>query len=813
MGNIYKHIFSVFVFISLTVYLFNPLFFENKIIKQHDIEQWIYSANETIEFREKNNEEALWSNSMFSGMPAYLIDIQWSNDIVKSFHKVYSLFFPHPVSNLIISFISFYFMLLCFRVRPEISLFGSIGFTLSSYIIIGILAGHNARIGTIAFLPLIIAGTHMCIHNNRNLGFIITAVGLALQLRLNHLQITYYTLIILIFYGVNLIISFYYDNNLRKLSKRIGILLLAVMLSIGTFFGHLWSVFEYSNESIRGKSELTNNTSGLEKDYAFQYSNGIFEPLTLFIPNILGGSSRQILERDSNLGEALRKNNVSTVQINNQLRNVPTYWGDQPLTAPYYAGALSLFLLILGILILEKKEKNWILALLTISVLLSMGSNFSSLNNLFFDYLPGYNKFRSVTFIIIISLFSVALFSSLTLEKFFSDIKKHKTNLLKAFYITLGFYFFIYIVSFTLNFSGSVDTNFTNFPNWFLDALIEDRKDLLFKNIIFGSFITLIFVSSVLIINYKNLSLNIAFILINILMIFDHLSLNSKLIRDDKTCELYGDCVFISKKNSDFQLNQSDEYILEDNTQNKRVFNLQNPFNEAKTSYYHSSIGGYHGAKIRRYQDLIERNINNERNSLVTKLQENNRDFSDLNVLNMLNVGYFKFGENKNNVVKNTFSKGKSWFVNNIIKVNSPLDEINNLNNFDSKNDAILDISNFKLEKNDTNYSQDGSIKVLEYSPNKIIYETQNSSDAFIVFSEIFYPHGWEVYINNEKGKLLRVNYILRGLELGKGINKIEMTFKPAAYTTGNKIILGSNIIILLLLVFISIAEIKKYLK
>ena len=454
MNIILKHIISLIVFISLTTYLFSPVFFENKEIKQHDIEQWKYSANETIEFRKNNNEEALWSNSMFSGMPAYLIDIKWSNYIVSNIHKIYSVFFPHPVSNMLISFISFYIMLLCFRVKPEIALFGSIAFTLSSYLIVGIAAGHNARIGTVALLPLIIGGIHLCINRNRNLGFIITAVALALQLRLNHLQITYYTLFILIFYGSNQLIYHYYKNQIKFYLKRILVLMIAAMLAIGTFFGEIWAVLEYSSESIRGNSEIT-NTSGLDKDYAFQYSNGIFEPLTLFIPNILGGSSRQTLERDSNLGKALRKNNVSTVQINNQLRNVPTYWGDQPLTAPYFAGSISLFFLILGIMILKKSEKNWIIVLLIFSVLLSMGSNLSFINNIFFDYLPGYNKFRSVTFIIVISLFSLSLFSSLTLNRLLSDVKKYKKHVFKAFLYSISFYIFIFCFSFLLSYSGS----------------------------------------------------------------------------------------------------------------------------------------------------------------------------------------------------------------------------------------------------------------------------------------------------------------------------------------------------------------------
>ena len=813
MSILYKHILSLIVFIFLTITLFHPIFFENKNIKQHDIEQWKYSANETIEFRKNSNEEALWSNSMFSGMPAYLIDVKWSNQIILYIHKIYSLFFPHPVSNFIISFISFYIMLLCFRVRPEIALFGSIAFTLSSYMVVGISAGHNARIGTAALMPLILGGVHLCIHRNRNLGFILTAIALALQLRLNHLQITYYTLLILIFYGGGQLILFYSKNKLQYFFKRIGILSVAALIAVGTFFGEIWAILEYSDVSIRGKSEIKINESGLDKDYAFQYSNSFFEPLTLFIPHILGGSSRQTLERDSYLGKALRKNNVNSAQINNQLRNVPTYWGTQPLTAPYFAGSLCLFLLILGIIILKKSEKNWVLYLLLFSLILSMGSNLGFINNIIFDYLPGYNKFRSVTFIILISIFSVILLSSLTLEKLLQNIDEHKKSFFKAFYITVSIYTVLFLLTFILGFTGSVDSNFQNFPNWFLDALIQDRKQLYISDLIYGSVMTFTFFILLITFYYKKINVQIITISLTILIIIDHFRINNKILRTDKSCELYNDCTFISKKDGELVISESDQFILENNTDRKRVFNLQNSFNEAKTSYYHSSIGGYHGAKIRRYQEIIERNINEERSMLVDKLRNNERNFNDLNVLNMLNVGYFKFGDERNNVIKNDYSNGKAWFIKNLIPVTSAIDELNTLFKFNSKNEAIIDINKFKINNIDELYSQEGSINVIEHNPNKIIYNVSNPSKSFIVFSEIYYPYGWEVKVNGEKIDLMRVNYVLRGLELKKGDNIIEMRFNPSPYSIGNKVVIASNFILLLLSISILFLEVRTKFK
>ncbi len=371
---------------------------KDKIVNQHDIEQWKGSSKEIKDFRDKTGDEPLWTNSMFSGMPAYLIDVKWDNNLILGIHKIVSLGIPHPINYVFISFISFYIMLLVFKVRISLSIIGSIMFTLSSYMIIGILAGHNARIGSIAFIPLILAGVHLGLTKNIKLGFLITMISLALQIRVNHLQITYYTLLILFIYGISFLIYSYQNNNLKKDLMNIGILTISAMISIGTFFGELWSIAEYSKYSIRGPSEIKSNEKGLSKDYAFQYSNGIFEPLTLVIPNILGGSSQQELEITSNLGKAFLNNNIGRQQTKEQLKKIPTYWGNQPFTAPYYASALSLFFIIFGSFILKSREKIWLIILTSLGIILSWGNNFEILNSFLFEYFPAYNKFLQLLY-------------------------------------------------------------------------------------------------------------------------------------------------------------------------------------------------------------------------------------------------------------------------------------------------------------------------------------------------------------------------------------------------------------------------------
>ena len=795
--EILYHFLSIVLFLSITVYLFNPIFFEDKIVNQHDIEQWKGSSKEVKDFRDKTGDEPLWTNSMFSGMPAYLIDVKWDNNLILGIHKIVSLGIPHPINYIFISFISFYIMLLVFKVRIPLSIIGSIIFTLSSYMIIGILAGHNARIGSIAFIPLILAGVHLGLTRNIKIGFLITMTSLALQIRVNHLQITYYTLLILLIYGISFLIYSYKENNLKRDLINIGILSIAALISIGTFFGELWSIAEYSKYSIRGPSEIQTNEKGLSKDYAFQYSNGIFEPLTLVIPNILGGPSQQELNINSNLGKAFLNNNIGRQQTKEQLKNIPTYWGNQPFTAPYYASALSLFFILLGLFILNSKEKIWLIILTSLGIILSWGNNFEVLNSFLFEYFPGYNKFRSVTFVIIISIFSIVLMGMISLEKLLLKPTEKNIGLFKKSVLLTGLFFIlILIISNFLSYSGAVDENLKNLPNWFINNLIADRKDMLIYDTIRNLIFVLIFTGCIylhLIGKLKSIFLMLVLIFLSII---DMNLINNRFIKENS---------FMRKNKENFILTEADKKILNNNVSKERVLNLQNPFNEAVTSYHHQSVGGYHGAKLRRYQDLIEFGISNEINDIIKTIQNRSNDFSKLNIINMLNVGYFKFNNTSNGVIKNNFQFGKAWYVSKLEKVKNPKEEIEKLRNQNLKNTAIVDNSKFPNLKNQ--YNSDGTIITESYKPYHMIYKTSNFESSFLVFSEIFYPKGWEVYVNNKPSNFVRVNYILRGLEIPAGENTIEIKFKPNSYVYGNLITKYSSLILILLIPIILLFE------
>jgi len=734
---------------------------------------------------------------MFSGMPAYLIDVKWDNNLILGIHKIVSLGIPHPINYIFISFISFYIMLLVFKVRIPLSIIGSIIFTLSSYMIIGILAGHNARIGSIAFIPLILAGVHLGLTRNIKIGFLITMTSLALQIRVNHLQITYYTLLILLIYGISFLIYSYKENNLKRDLINIGILSVAALISIGTFFGELWSIAEYSKYSIRGPSEIQTNEKGLSKDYAFQYSNGIFEPLTLVIPNILGGPSQQELNINSNLGKAFLNNNIGRQQTKEQLKNIPTYWGNQPFTAPYYASALSLFFILLGLFILNSKEKIWLIILTSLGIILSWGNNFEILNSFLFEYFPGYNKFRSVTFVIIISIFSIVLMGMISLEKLLLKPTEKNIGLFKKSVLLTGLFFIlILIISNFLSYSGAVDENLKNLPNWFINNLIADRKDMLIYDTIRNLIFVLIFTGCIYLHLIGKLKSTFLMLILIFLSIIDMNLINNRFIKENS---------FMRKNKENFTLTEADKKILNNNLSKERVLNLQNPFNEATTSYHHQSVGGYHGAKLRRYQDLIEFGISNEINDIIKTIQNRSNDFSKLNIINMLNVGYFKFNNTSNGVIKNNFQFGKAWYVSKLEKVKNPKEEIEKLRNQNLKNTAIVDNSKFPNLKNQ--YNSDGTIITESYKPYHMIYKTYNFESSFIVFSEIFYPKGWEVYVNNKPSNFVRVNYILRGLEIPAGENTIEIKFKPNSYVYGNLITKYSSLILILLIPIILLFE------
>ncbi len=780
------HVIAVLIFLVVCVLFFAPVVFENKGLAQHDILQWEGGAKEVIDYREQHGEEALWTNAMFGGMPAYLVSTVFSGDLIVHVQKALSLWLPSPVHLVFLSFISFYIMMLTFGVRSWIAVSAALAFGLTGFIMISIGAGHNSKIAAVAFMPLVLGGIHLAFNRSVLWGFILTSLGLALELRVNHLQMTYYLLLIVVFYGIVRLVYAIRAGEHTHFFKVLGVLVIAAGLAVGANIGRLWTVYEYGKYSIRGSSELTSadtpKADGLDKDYAFQYSNGIFEPVFLFIPNFFGGASQQDLGKDSNLEEALRKNGLDRQQIKSQVENAPAYWGDQPMTAPYYGGAVVVFLFVLGLLVLDNRYRIWLAAAFLFGIVLSWGNSASGINYFLFDYMPGYNKFRSVTFAIIISVLCMVLGGFLGLEKLIQQgwNKENQKKFLIALGITGGFALLSALFAGIGSFRGAIDERLASYPAWFLEALRADRQSLLRMDAL-RSLFYVVAVAGVLWFYFKGkLQLNLALGLVGLLVVLDMFLVDKRFIES-------GDF----KRNphrANFAPNGADQQILKDKDPNYRVYNLLGGFNDARTSYHHKSIGGYHGAKMRRYQDLIEHGITKESSFLINNLQSGKTNFNEYPILNMLNTRYIIAGDQAGAVIRNPEANGNAWFVSGIQKVGSADEEIAALNEIDTKTVAVVDTSIFDT-KNDT-YSAANIIQLTEYKPNYLKYETTCFADAFAVFSEIYYPKGWTAKIDGNEVDILRVNYVLRGLEVPEGNHVIEFEFDPDSYRIGNMLML-----------------------
>lgn len=785
--HVLPHLVAVAAFLIITLFFFKPIFFDGLTLQQGDIEQFHGSSRELVDYRKQTGEEGLWVSTMFSGMPAYLVSVQWDATPIGYVKRTLSLFLPKPVDNIFIAFVSFYIMLLCFRVRPYLSLAGAVAFGLTSYMIIGVMAGHNGRIGAIALMPLVIGGIHLMFSGKRLPGFGLTAMAMAIHMQQNHLQITYYMLIVVLIYGIAQLIAYIKENQAGEYFKNVALTVPAILLGIGTFVGQLWAINEYTAYSIRGKSELVStsadvNPEGLSKTYAFEHSNGILEPLSLLVPDAFGGSSFKFMvqDRESKTFQALSQHS-NEANVNELAQRSSAYWGEQGLTLTYYAGAIIVFLFAIGIAFAEKKYVWWLGAVSIISIALSWGSNFESLNYFLFDYLPGYDKFRSVTFALIMILFAFPLLGMLGLEKLFQQNADAtaKKKILIAFGATGGLCLLLILLGGLFSFTNK---NETSLPPWMLNALADDRLSLLRSD----AFRSLLFILPVFLALYFNartkFSPAVFYAVFIFLITIDLAAVSRRALVNEN---------YKRKRQAVFTASTADREILKDKSY-FRVYNIENPMNEARTSYFHHSIGGYHGAKMRRYQDLFDSCIVRETMSLGQDLKTGKMNFTRLGTINMLNVKYLLY---RDQAIKNPAANGPAWFVLGVFPVNNATEELDKLRSIDNKTVAVIDQTKFKIQ----NFSYDtaSTISIKEHKPNYLQYESAAAGNGLAVFSEIYYPE-WKAYIDGKEVPIIRANYVLRALEIPAGKHKIEFRFEPEAYFTGNKVTAACSWITLL---------------
>ena len=785
--NIKSHAVVIFLFALISFTYFSPLI-EGKRIDGHDIKTWIGMSKEISDFRNSTGEEALWTNSMFSGMPAYQISVKYSSNLVRYIDKIITLGFPRPANLLFLYLIGFYLLLLSLKVDYRIAAIGALAYAFSSYFFIIIQAGHMTKAHAIAYLPMVVASVIYTYRGKMLLGGVLTSLAVALELYSNHLQITYYLILILIFIGLYQFFKDYKLNNLPSFFKRSSILLLAALLASGTCFTRLKTTMDYGKDSTRGQSELTSNinnkTRGLDKDYATQWSYGIAETMTLLIPNFHGGASQGELSTESETYNAFKRNpNAKKI-----IKSLPLYWGDQPIVSgPTYAGSIVVFLFILALFIVKDRFKYWILTLTFLSIALAWGKNFMPLTDFFLDFVPGYNKFRAVSMILVIAEFTLPLLAFMALNKFLfsNEISKEKhLYLKKSFFITGGvLLLFALVPSMFFDFVGVNDAILSS-NGWPVDALQSDRATML-SNDAWRSFVFILFVFSVLwFFVKKKLDVKKTILIVGVLLLLDMWTVNKRYLNNDNF-------IRSSKVKVPYKPSQADNFILQDKDPNFRVFNQSvSTFNDASTSYFHKSIGGYHGAKLKRYQELIDAHISK----------------GNMNVLNMLNTKYFINQNGKVN--RNSQSLGNAWFIDNIEFVDNADNEILALNNFNPKNKAIVDIK-FQSLVND--YAKDSLsiIKLNSYKPNFLSYSTSSSLNQIAVFSEIFYDKGWNAYIDGVLVPHFRANYILRALSIPKGSHIVEFKFEPSVFKIGENISLASSVLLIILLIFVSLKELK----
>lgn len=790
--DVVPHLVAVVAFLVVTLLFFNPVFFDNKVLDQGDIQQFRASSKSIADYRAATGEEALWAPSMFSGMPAYLVSVKWSDGPVSWAKRTMSLFLPHPINNIFIAFLCYYILLLSFGVRPYVAIAGGLAFGLSSYIIVGLGAGHNGRIGAVAFMPLVMAGIHLAFTKRRWLGFAVATAGLALHLHENHLQITYYLMLITVAYALVQLVYAYREKQLQHFFKTVAVLVPAVIIAAGTFFGQFWAINEYTKYSTRGPSELTHagdasGASGLSKEYAFAYNYGIWEPMTLLIPDFYGGSSATAFVSDQSSESYKALANASDNRLANQLINyTSTYWGPQSFTAgAYYAGAVVLFLFVLGILVVERKYVWWLVPVGVLSILLSWGDSFSTFNYFIFDYLPGYNKFRSFSFGLVMVLFAMPLLAMLGVEKLLKEelTKSLKKKILIAFGATAGLCFVMILFAGMGDFARAGESQL---PAWFSKALQADRRGLLRAD----AWRSIGFILPLFVILYFNLTKKISatgfYVLLVLLVALDLSFVDKRYFGKDK---------FMRKYDNAFAATASDEAILKDKSY-FRVYNLQEDFSKsARTAYLHYSLNGYTGAKLRRYQDLYDSCIARELQQMIGDAQKGNFNFEKFGVLNMLNTKYILYGPEANNIIPNPSANGNAWFVKEVLRVASPDEELAQTRVVNTKTTAVIQgaADQLKAQADST-----ANIAIAEFKPPYLKYESQSATDGVAVFSEIYYPKGWHAFIDGKETEILRADYVLRALAIPAGKHTIEFKFQPKPYVVGNKITMASNWVMLL---------------
>jgi len=780
---------AVLLFLIISVAYVYPVL-EGKKMLQSDIMKFEGMAREIKDFRAQTGEEALWTNSMFGGMPAFQISVVYKNNIARIFQEILTLGLPRPADMIFLYFAGFFIFLLLLKVNVWVAFAGSLGFALSSYHLIIIDAGHNSKALAIAYMAPVLASIIHTLRGNYYSGGILFAIFLSLQLLANHLQITYYLLIIVLFFGLFELAQHIKEKKLARLLKAAGVLLTAAVFAVGVNIGNFWSTMVYTSETMRGGTELTigeetTTNTGLSKEYITHWSYGISETFSLLIPKIKGGATLQLAENTKAM-EAVDPSLRRNVGQANQ------YWGDQPFTSgPVYVGVVVLFLFILSLFFIKGPIKWGLLAAALLAVMLSWGKNFMPLTDFFIDHVPLYNKFRAVSMTLVIVELVIPALAFLGLHKIYTGevrITLKHPAFLTALGLTAGLSLVFYVAPQAF-FSFFSQEEVKMFNDWVVQdpgnaAIIKqieegvlDARMAIFKGDALRSlFFALMAALTVWLFFAEKIKKPIFIVMISGFLLLDLIPVSVRYFD-------HGKFVPARQVDTPFQPTQANQQILQDTDPHFRVYNVTlSSFNDSSTSWFHKSIGGYHGAKLQRYQELIDFHI--------TK--------GNMEVLNMLNAKWFIVpGPDKQPAATlNEDALGNAWFTDSIVWANNADEELMLLNETDPANTAIID-TRFSDMLTGFTFLPDSlaTISLSKYQPNRLVYKSSASTPQLAVFSEIYYPHGWEVTINGQPADYFRVNYVLRGMIVPEGENEIEFVFRPASFYTGEKIALAFSIL------------------
>lgn len=790
LNKFYIHAAIVVGFMLVSCIYFYPVL-QGKKIFQSDIVQYTGMAKEQIDFRASNNAEPYWTNSAFGGMPTYQLGANYPHEYISNLDHVLR-FLPRPADYLFLYFVGFYVLLLVLKIDPLQAFFGALAFGFSTYLIIILGVGHNAKAHAIAYMPMVVAGVLLVYRKYFVLGGIVTMLAAALEINANHFQMTYYLLLLLLVVSCFYFVQFIKEKAYLTMAKVVGVFMIAGILAIGSNATNLLATSEYAKYSTRDKSELTFNADGtknltknaMSNDYITEYSYGILESLNLFAPRIFGGSNSENVGTDGAMYEFILSQNVPEAQAKDFVSAMPTYWGDQPIVAaPAYIGSVVFFLCILALFVVNRRIKYAFLIAAILSLFLSWGKNFPALTDFCIDYVPMYNKFRAVSSIQVILELCAPVLAILGLHYFFKADKDRQWKVLwQSSAIGLGILALLFVFKGSFDFSGASDSYFReSYGPQFVDALKSDRKSMFLADLLRSGFFIFV-VSGLFWLHSKDrLAKNTTIILVGTLMVFD-------LFFIDKNYVSSSDFVSAREVDIPFQTSEADDMILQDTT-HYRVFEVDGNMSSARASYFHKSIGGYHAAKPRRMQQLFDYQI-----------AKNNME-----VLNMLNVKYViqTDKEGKQIPTLNPENNGNAWFVQKVKFVQTADGEMKSLNRIPTKDVAVINQKELGTLQVKTDFIKDtlATIILQQYQPNSLKYISNNSSDGLAVFSEMYYADGWNAYLDGVKAPHFRANYVLRAIQIPAGKHTIEFKFEPEVVKTGSTIALASSIGIVLLMV------------